>query len=55
MFAYWVLFLSAFLVFQVVAGLFAIWAIKYMSKRDMAEFAARRDPVKAATPINVDE
>ena len=41
MFAYWVLFLSAFLVFQVVAGLFAIWAIKYMSERDMAEFAAR--------------
>lgn len=41
MFAYLVLFLSAFLVFHVVAGLLAIWAIKYMSKRDRAEFAAR--------------
>ena len=40
----WLWFLAAFLVFDVIAAALAIWAIKHMHDRDMAEFAARCDP-----------
>ncbi len=40
----WFWFLAALLVFHVIAAALAIWAIKCMHDRDMAEFAARRDP-----------